>query len=838
MATEIASLFARVGADITGLQSGLANAKNSLIGAGSMMTSTGAMMTAGITLPLLAAGGAAAKFATDFDAQMRNIQSISKQSDESLGVLSDRFITMSTDLTKTRDSAENLAKGFYQIQSSGFAGEDAMTILEVSTKAASAGLTDTETAAKAILSVLNAYGLEASEAAHVSDVLFKSVDVGVFSFGEISGAIGDTLGAAAAAKIPIEDLGAAFATMTKAGINVNESATSINQLMLSFIKPTDSAKDAAQAMGVELSLNALQTKGLGGVIKDLATHTQMLTVVTGGASDELKGNLSAVESSMEALKRWKLEQQAAGTWTKEAKQQFEQQSAALKIQKMDVEGMIDASADYATTMQVMSDKTGLTVDQLAELFPNVRALRAALSLARDGGEDFAKDLETIKDAAGATTAAFEIQNKSWAAQWDNFKNKGVAALIGFGQVIVPALMPLMDGLGKVLDMLRTADPQWIRTALGVLAIVAAIGPVLTVIGFLTTALGFLLSPIGLVVAGVALLALAIATNFGGIRDWLVSLAPMFTPLVTAFMGFVAALQASAPQVQALGAVMFSALQSALATVGPQVTANLQNMILAISSFVTQAGVWWTQHGAQVLAVLSTLWQLAVVIVGMGITLLTGLITAGLQLLNGNWVGALNTLGASLEAFFNLALSLVGSNMTEFREVWGNNLKMVAIILMTTFNNAIANLQGMISQFMTIGGAIVNGIISGITGGIGALISAAVGAATAAYNAMRSALQARSPSKLFEKLGQTVPQGLAQGIGAGADMPANAVRSMVPAMTGGVGGGGVSVSIGSIVQQPGQSAEDLVTLLINRIKVELAAETRLMSAGGGQYIGAG
>src|ERR671918_86576 len=108
--------------------------------------------------------------------------------------MSNAVLEMSTRLPQ---SAQVLAKGLYDIGSSGFYGADALKILEVSAIAASAGMTDTATASKAIVGVLNAYGLEAEDAAHVSDVLFTTVELGVITFEELTRQLGDVLGAAA-----------------------------------------------------------------------------------------------------------------------------------------------------------------------------------------------------------------------------------------------------------------------------------------------------------------------------------------------------------------------------------------------------------------------------------------------------------------------------------------------------------------------------------------------------------------------------------------------------------------------------------------------------------------
>src|SRR5687768_12475820 len=99
--------------------------------------------------------------------------------------------------TKVPQDANVLARGLYDIASSGFKGAQGMKVLEASAIAASAGMSDTATAARAITGVLNAYGLGAERAAEVSDVLFKTVEVGVLTFDELAQQLGDVVGIAA-----------------------------------------------------------------------------------------------------------------------------------------------------------------------------------------------------------------------------------------------------------------------------------------------------------------------------------------------------------------------------------------------------------------------------------------------------------------------------------------------------------------------------------------------------------------------------------------------------------------------------------------------------------------
>jgi len=270
MAQEIASLFVRIGADIKGFEEGLASVGASLSAFGGALGNLGRGMTLGITLPLAAVSVAAAKTAIDLDASMRNIQSISKESDTSLMALRDTFLDMSTDMSVTTASANELAEGFYQIQSSGFAGADAMTVLEASAQAGSAGLSTTAVAATALTAALNAYGEGADQASHYADIMFKSVDIGVMSFEELATSLSNVISTAAATGVSFETVGAAMTTMTKQGMSAAEASVSLNQILTSLLKPSTELANALAEIGFESGQAALDALGLDGVLRALA----------------------------------------------------------------------------------------------------------------------------------------------------------------------------------------------------------------------------------------------------------------------------------------------------------------------------------------------------------------------------------------------------------------------------------------------------------------------------------------------------------------------------------------------------------------------------------------
>lgn len=207
---------------------------------------------------LLSAGKAAISFAADFELALAKVQSIADE-DFNVRNVSDNIKNLAREVPQ---DLVTLTTGLGDIIGSGITkASEALNVLEVSAKAAVAGLTDTATASRGIVFVLNAYGKSAEEAAGISDVLFKTVDEGVITFQELTANIGDVAGPAAQAGVEIGEIGAAIAFLTKQGISGAESVTALRNLLTRIINPAEGAKQAAKELGVELSLAGVRAAG-------------------------------------------------------------------------------------------------------------------------------------------------------------------------------------------------------------------------------------------------------------------------------------------------------------------------------------------------------------------------------------------------------------------------------------------------------------------------------------------------------------------------------------------------------------------------------------------------
>lgn len=213
------------------------------------------------------------KNAISFETEMRNVNSILGESEGGFGRLKGEILDLAQTVPKT---AEDLAGAAYEIVSSGFTSAAEMNkILAASAKASTAGLTETGTAAKSIVTVLNSYNMAADQASYVSDVLFRTVDKGQVTFEQMALQMGDFVSLARASGITLEESMGIYAKLTVQTGQYAQSATSVTGMLRAFIKPSaDMIKQLQHIYGAQYK-TALQTDGLVGVLRKLGEAVNM-----------------------------------------------------------------------------------------------------------------------------------------------------------------------------------------------------------------------------------------------------------------------------------------------------------------------------------------------------------------------------------------------------------------------------------------------------------------------------------------------------------------------------------------------------------------------------------
>ncbi|MHA0043020.1 phage tail tape measure protein [Deinococcus sp. PEB2-63] len=166
----------------------------------------------------------------------------------------------------TRRSFADLKAGYEEILGASVRGTDsepvALQFLERSAQLARVTREETKVAADALTSILNAYELDATSAARVTDMLWASISAGKVRLGEISGSLGAVAGQAKSLGVPLEELLGAMALLTTRGIPASTALEYIRSALSNVQKPSEQATKTAKALGIEFSATALKSMGL------------------------------------------------------------------------------------------------------------------------------------------------------------------------------------------------------------------------------------------------------------------------------------------------------------------------------------------------------------------------------------------------------------------------------------------------------------------------------------------------------------------------------------------------------------------------------------------------
>jgi len=124
---------------------------------------------------LVGLGAAAIKSGADFEAGMREVNTMIGLNEEQFQNLSQQVLDLSSEVGKGGDE---LADALYQAVSAGVPASEAINMIRTSAQAAVGGVTDVTTATDGLTTVLNAFKIPASEAGMVADVMFTTVKGG------------------------------------------------------------------------------------------------------------------------------------------------------------------------------------------------------------------------------------------------------------------------------------------------------------------------------------------------------------------------------------------------------------------------------------------------------------------------------------------------------------------------------------------------------------------------------------------------------------------------------------------------------------------------------------
>ena len=256
------------------------NAGTRIEALGSSLTSVGTSLTTGLTLPIVGIGTASVSAAASFEEAMSEVQALTGATGSEFDALSEQAQELGA---STRYSATEASNAMSELASAGFTTSEIMSAMPGLLDLAASGNVDLATAAGIASSTLRGFGLEASETAHVSDVLAEAAartNAGITDTGEAMKYIAPV---ASAMGISIEEVTAAIGLLSNAGIQGGQAGTVLRSALSRLASPS---AEAAELMG-QLGFNAYDAQGKMLPLKDIIGN---LETATAGLTDEQKQN--------------------------------------------------------------------------------------------------------------------------------------------------------------------------------------------------------------------------------------------------------------------------------------------------------------------------------------------------------------------------------------------------------------------------------------------------------------------------------------------------------------------------------------------------------------------
>ena len=274
MAAVVSTMLARLRLDKRQFDAGIRDAADG----GNRLSSTLKSIAKTAAFGALAAGAASTAAAIGktvgaalrYEKQMANVNTLLRLNDTDQRALNQRLLEFTAGTTSRLTDVSN---AYYDIASGIADTSKHMAVLTAAENAATAGFADLKATTSALVGVMNAYNLEASEADNISDILINTVRNGVLTMDELAGVLPQVSGLAAATGVSMADLAGAIGGITKTGVQASEAGTQLKALMTQMIKPSSELQKVIEQLGYASGEALLADKGLMGAVTAIREET-------------------------------------------------------------------------------------------------------------------------------------------------------------------------------------------------------------------------------------------------------------------------------------------------------------------------------------------------------------------------------------------------------------------------------------------------------------------------------------------------------------------------------------------------------------------------------------
>ena len=769
MAFDVMDVFVKIGADTSGLESGIDKAKGLAGGLGSAVSGGIKMAGAAIAGATTAVGAFAAesvKVGAGFDSSMAQVAATMGKTVDEIGELRDFAQDMGA---KTAFSATQAADALNYMALAGYDADQSMGMLPNVLNLAAAGSMELATASDMVTDAQSALGLEMEDMTGFVDQMAQTASKSNTSVQQLGDAILTVGGTAKTLAGGTTELNASLGILADNGIKGAEGGTKLRNVILSLSAPTDKAA----AMLDDLGVSAVDANGdlrpledimgeLSGSLDGLGTaeRAEIINTIFN------KQDIAAVNALLDT---------SADRWGELTEAIDDSEGAAEKMANTQLDNL---AGDVTLFKSALEGAQILISDQLT---PDLR------EFVQFGTEGISKISDGFKEGGleGAMQAFGEVLSDGLnmiIGKLPDFINAGMQLLGALGQGLLDNLPTILSATKDIILMigkgLIEAAPSLLE---GAMEIIRALGEFLiengpSIISAVTELLVMIVNMIAENAEQMVQGAIALIT---GIAQALIENLDILLPAIVQMLVAISlALIENLPLLVESVINLTISLAQAIIENAPLILDAVLQIAQAVIELIVEYGGMLFESASEAFNNLVTgIGEWMSTMINTAIEWLSQLPTqmaywAGFAI--GSFLKFFMELPENLKQWFNETKQKAVEFGTEFKNEAINtgknffngivdNIKQLPSRLASLANSLVSAVASLPSRFAEVGSNIVQGLWNGIQSGWDWLTSAVSDLANSLLEGAKAALGISSPSKEFAYVGHMVDAGFAQGI---------------------------------------------------------------------------
>ena len=437
-------------------------------------------------------GAGIIKTTADFDASMSKVAAVSGAAGEDFDKLRNKAREMGE---TTKFTASESAEAMNYMAMAGWKTDQMLEGISGVMNLAAASGEELATTSDIVTDALTAFGMGAEQSGRFADILAASAsnaNTNVAMMGESFKYVAPVAGSLG---YSAEDVAVALGLMANSGIKADMAGTSLRNMFQRMAKPTKESQMAMERLGLSLADDEGRMYSFREIMEQLRSSFTQINMPI----DEYDRRVEQLDKD---LADGAIKQKA---YDKELEELNKQAFGAEGAEKARAAAMLGGTRAMSGLLAIANateeDYTKLTeaIDDSSQAFARTKDGIIPLNEAMASGAEI---LETYEGSAAAMAATMQ---DNAAGQMEILKSQLQELAISLGDTLMPMLRELIGWVQGFVDKLNGMDEGTKEMIMKIIAITAALGPLLVVGGKIVSGIGTIMS----VISGISLPILAV-----------------------------------------------------------------------------------------------------------------------------------------------------------------------------------------------------------------------------------------------------------------------------------------------------------------------------------------